>query len=192
MKRIIFGCIACVLCASLCACENEKKTVPISEIQEVNNEGKENREIKEIKDNSQIKESGFSTIIYNGKDISLGDRYEEVKEIFGDETKPTETITACGPGQTSDVYIHFFDNFEVHVDNKGDIIQFEIRNSNISLKTGAHVGQDYNEAKSSTESEPEFEFEGYVSYRFSDCMASIEYDENNTVSKISVESVVEE
>ncbi len=183
MKKIIFSCLACIICVSLCAC-GEKETV--------NNEQESNNESQVVNLEPQADESGFATMIHNGNEISLGDYFEDVKSLLGDETKPSETVTACGPGQTSDIHLYYFDNFVVHVDSNGKIVQFQTENSNISVKAGAHVGQDFNEAKATSNVEPEFEFEGYVSYKFSDCMASIEYDENGLVNKISVESYSEE
>lgn len=188
MKKLVMALLIFVLCVGLCACENESEKVP-----ETNNESTSNQtEATELNNTTSVEENGFATIIYNDQVISIGDDYESLKNNLGEEAKPSETVVACGPGQTSNVVIHYYDNFEIHVDSENKICQFQIKNENVTLKSGIKVGQNYEEAKEAAMIEPDFEFEGYISYSFEHCMASIQYDDTNVITTISVEAKVED
>ncbi len=191
MRRIVTLLLSLVLCLTICACGSEENKAKTEE----NIENTNNQDIQEsvVAGNFNTEElSDSACVLYNGVEIWLGAKYEDVKGNLGNEAKPSETITICGPGQTTSGRTYYYDGLSINVDSTEKIIEMLVDGNIAKIKSGIEIGQNPDEIKAKYSIEPEFEFEGGLIYSFAGSGLSCDFDENNQAVRLYVSLSEEE
>lgn len=145
------------------------------------------------KQEQQVKdEPSLYGFTINGKTIKLGDKFEDVKDKLGSETKPAENVKPCGIELHGETKRYYYNDVIIETNYQGIIYymaisKFETPNTKAEVK-GMKLKTTVAEAKTITSSETiENDSEYGFSYKKDQKTVSITLTDDNDIGFISME-----
>jgi len=93
------------------------------------------------------------TVVYNGAEIKVGDKYEDVKDSLGKEKSPSDIIEPCVEDQP-EATMYYYDEMNLYVPNDTGIIKtiftgFDMKNiaDHIGTAAGIKIGDTSKKVK---------------------------------------------
>ncbi len=173
-KNLLVLLVVAVLCFMMSACGEPKEP-------EYSEEGGEYEEVELQKvDSAFLKKARF---IYNGFEFGVREKFDDIKDKLGAETRAPQTYKPCAAFVEGEVTTHYYDGFELETNDQGYIYLIRVSTpdypeSKLELVSGIKLGSSHDEVINTygkTESDNEYS----TSYSFEDFYFGIGYDQDN-------------
>ena len=181
-KSVLLLAVLMLVCALvLCACEKKEEQEPVEDI---------------------IPESVYDepdlpklTVSLNGGSVKMDDKFEDVKDNLGTETKAPQAYTPCGGSDDEKMTTHYYDGLEIDVTHDGMICRavisgFENQDSKAEI-AGIKLGDTPETVRANFATKPETDSEYTINYSFGTFILSFSLDTDGTgnVNYISLDDM---
>ena len=192
MKKFSLFMLAILLVLSMVGCQESNNenindnTTENSNISTNTNENvSENTEQNNEKPNLTV---NVNTVTYKNNEFSVGESYEENKEKFGNEIKPSETAKVCDPNAKGDSTMYYYEGLTINTNYKGDIVSVSITSGDTEVFGGVKIGDSPEKCKEVL-GEPVFESEYGANYSLDRYGVGLVLDDDGKISVINIEDL---
>ena len=191
MKKLVLFLLGIGIILTMIGCQESKKETSENSIidsdtnEVVNNNSSENE--NQENDNTKLN-FDVKLIKYKKTEFSLGDSFEENKEKFGDEIKPSETAKVCDPNAKGDSTMYYYEGLTINTNYKGVIVSVSITSGDTEVFGGVKVGDSPEKCKEVL-GEPVFESEYGANYTLDRYGVGLVLDDDGKISVINIEDL---